>query len=156
MSQQRNKETIRRLVDAHNRQDAKAGAACFAAGATDHGRPIGPEGIKRVYENLYRTFPDFHWDLQVLIGEGEWVAARILVTGTHLGTPNLPVLGGLMHEAEPTGRKISILNIHMYRMAADGLIIEHSAARDDLGMMQQLGLLPATRHPAGDTSRPDT
>jgi len=34
------------------------------------------------------------------------------------------------------------------------MIAEHRAVRDDLGMMQQLGLLPTTSHPAGDISRP--
>jgi len=27
----------------------------------------------------------------------------------------------------------------------DGLIVEHRASRDDIGMMQQLGLLPAVK-----------
>ena len=150
-----NKATIRRMVDAHNRQDANAGAACFAAGSSHQGRPVGPEGMEKVYRSLYQTFPDFHWDLQVLLAEDEWVSAQVLMSGTHLGVPDLPVLGGLVHEAEPTSKKVSVLNIHIYRMR-EGLIADHSAVRDDLGMMQQLGLLPATHHTAGDTSRPAT
>ncbi len=152
MSVEDNKATVSRLVEAHNRQDAAAAAACFAVGATNHGRPAGPEGMEQVYRSLYSAFPDFHWDLQVLLAEDEWVSAMVLMTGTHLGDPALPVFGGLMHTAQPTGKHVSVLNIHVYRMAS-GLIVEHSAARDDLGMMQQLGLLPATRHVAGDPSR---
>ena len=34
----------------------------------------------------------------------------------------------------------------------DGAIVEHAATRDDLGMLQQLGLLPAIEHAAGDLS----
>ena len=108
--------------------------------------------MERVYRDLYATFPDFHWDLQVLLAEGDWVCAEVLMTGTHRGTPSLPVFGGLMHGTAPTGKAVSVLNIHVYRFAS-GLIIEHSAVRDDLGMMQQLGLLPATDHAAGDISR---
>jgi hypothetical protein len=67
--------------------------------------------------------------------------------------PDLPVLGGLLHGVPPTGKCVSVLNIHVYRLA-DGLIAEHRAVRDDLGLMQQLGLLPTTSHPAGDISRP--
>ncbi len=152
MSVEDNKATVRRLVKAHNRQDAAAAAACFAAGATNHGRPAGPEGMEQVYRDLYSTFPDFHWDLQVLLAEDEWVSAKVLMTGTHRGTPGLPVFGGLMHTAQPTGKHVSVFNIHLYRMAS-GLVVEHGAVRDDLGMMQQLGLLPATRHAAGDLSR---
>ena len=152
MSIDDNKATVRRLVDAHNRQDAAAAASCFAPGATNHGRPAGPEGMEQVYRELYTVFPDFHWELQVLLAENDWVCAKVLNTGTHLGTPSLPVFGGLMHTVKPTGNRVSVHNIHVYRMES-ALIVEHSAVRDDLGMMQQLGLLPPTSHAAGDMSR---
>jgi predicted ester cyclase len=101
------------------------------------------------------VFPDFHWDLQVLLAENDWVCAKVLNTGIHLGTPSLPVFGGLMHTVKPTRRQVSVHNIHVYRMGA-ALIVEHGAVRDDLGMMQQLGLLPATGHAIGDLSRSAT
>jgi predicted ester cyclase len=148
-----NKALIRRLAAAHNRQNAAAAASCFAAAATNHGQRAGTAGMERVYESLYLAFPDYHWELQLLLAEEEWVTAQILMTGTHLGTPLLPVFGGLLHEAAPTGKRVAVENIHIYRID-NGLIAEHSAVRDDLGMMQQLGLLPATRHAAGDMSRP--
>ncbi len=47
-----NKATVRRLVDAHNRQDAAAAAACFAAAGTNHERVAGPAGMEHVYKNL--------------------------------------------------------------------------------------------------------
>jgi predicted ester cyclase len=150
-----NKALIRRLAAAHNRQDAAAAASCFAAHATNHGHRAGREGMQRVYESLYLAFPDYHWELQVLLAEAEWVTAQIMMTGTHLGTPALPVFGGLLHEAEPTGKRVIVENIHLYRID-NRLIAEHSAVRDDLGMMQQLGLLPTTSHAAGDMSRPFT
>jgi len=148
-----NKATIRRLVDAHNRQDAAGAAACFSDKATNHGRVVGAAGMERVYGNLYATFPDFHWEIQALFGENDWIALKVLNTGTHLGVPDLPVFGGLIHGVKPTGKRVSVFNIHLYQME-DGLILNHSAVRDDLGMMQQLGLLPETRHDEGDMSRP--
>ena len=153
MSVAENKISIRRLVDAHNRRDAAAAAACFAPGATNHGRAAGPEGMEQVYRELYLAFPDFHWDLKVLLAEDDWISAKVVMSGTHRGTPTLPVFGGLMHSVAPTGKRVSVENIHIYRMES-GLVADHSAVRDDLGMMQQLGLLPATDHAAGDTSRP--
>jgi predicted ester cyclase len=150
---EQNKALIRRLAAAHNRQDATAAASCFAADATNHGHRAGREGMERVYQSLYAAFPDYHWNLQLLIAEEEWVTAQIMMTGTHLGTPALPVFGGLLHESAPTGRRVAVENIHIYRIH-NGLIAEHSAVRDDLGMMQQLELLPTTNHPAGDLSRP--
>jgi predicted ester cyclase len=153
MTVEANKALIRRLMAAHNRQDAATAAGCFAADATNHGHRVGREGMERVYQSLYKAFPDYHWDLQLLLAEDVWVTAQVLMTGTHLGTPALPVLGGLLHDAAPTGKHVAIENIHIYRVN-DGLIVEHSAVRDDLGMMQQLGLLPTTNHVAGDLSRP--
>jgi predicted ester cyclase len=148
-----NKATIRRLVDAHNRQDASGAAAFFASGATNHGHVVGPSGMERVYKSLYATYPDYHWEIRALFGEGDWVALHVLQTGTHLGTPELPVFGGLIHNVPPTGKVVSVANIHLYQMQ-DGLIAKHSAVRDDLGMMQQKGLMPETFHVAGDMSRP--
>ena len=108
--------------------------------------------MQRVYRSLYATFPDYHWEIQAFFGDGDWVALHVLQTGTHLGTPELPVFGGLIHKVPPTGKRISVPNIHLYQMK-DGLILRHSAVRDDLGMMQQMGLLPRTLHAAGDMSR---
>ena len=109
--------------------------------------------MERVYKNLYATFPDYHWEIQTLFGEDDWVALHVLQTGTHLGTPKLPVLGGLIHNVAPTGKVISVPNIHIYQIQ-DGLIVKHTAVRDDLGMMQQMGLMPETLHASGDISRP--
>ena len=136
-----NKATVRALVAAHNRQDAAAAAAFFADDATNHGRPAGRRGMERLYRSLYQAFPDFHWEVRTLIGEDDRVAAEVLMTGTHRGMPELPVFGGLMHREPPTGKPVSVLNMHLYRFR-DGLIVQHAAVRDDLVMMQQLGLLP--------------
>jgi len=148
-----NKATIRRLVDAHNRQDASGAAACFASTGTNHGRLAGPSGMERVDRNLYAVFPNYHWEIQTLFGEDDRIALHIIQTGTHLGAPELPVFGGLITNAAPTGKTVSVPNIHLCEMR-DGLIVKHSAVRDDLGMMQQMGLLPETQHAAGDMSRP--
>ena len=148
-----NKTAILRLVQAHNRQDAQAAAACFAPAGTNHGREAGPEGMEKIYRNLYATFPNYHWEIQTLFGEDDWVALHVIQTGTHQGKPSLPVFGGLIHNVEPTGKSVSVPNIHLYQMK-DGLIVKHVAVRDDLGMMQQIGLLPQVSHAAGDLSRP--
>ena len=147
-----NKATIRRLLDAHNRQDAAGAAACFVEAATNHGEVVGRSGMERVYRSLYAAFPDYRWQIQALFGEDDWVAAQVLMTGTHLGVPELPVFGGLMHGASPTGKSVAVLNIHIYQMQG-GLVAKHAAVRDDLGMMRQLGLLPAIAQPAGDMPR---
>ena len=153
MTREEKEALIRRHVEAHNRHDAAAAVACFAPGVTNHGHAAGQAGMVQIYESLYTAFPDFHFAIEQLLVDGDWVTGMYRQTGTHLGVPALPVVGGLLHQAPPTGRRVSVRNVHLYRIA-DGLIVEHHAVRDDLGMMQQLGLLPSTVHPAGDISRP--
>ena len=48
---------------------------------------------------------------------------------------------------QPTERRFEVQHIHMMQVRG-GEVVEHFATRDDLGMMQQLGLLPASL-PAG-------
>lgn len=42
-----------------------------------------PEYIRNL-EVVVEAFPDYHWDLQHLLVDGEWVAAHLIDTGTHL------------------------------------------------------------------------
>jgi ribosomal protein S18 acetylase RimI-like enzyme/predicted ester cyclase len=144
---------IHRLVEAHNRHDSEAATACFTPGITNHGRAAGRDGMAAIYRSLYQAFPDFHFEVEQLVIDGAWATAVYRMTGTHAGSPEFPVLGGLLVDVPPTGQRVDVLNIHVYRIEG-GLIAEHRAVRDDLGMMQQLGLLPTTHHPAGDISRP--
>ncbi len=65
----------------------------------------------------------------------------------NLGTPELPVLGGLLIGVAPTGRQFTVQSIHFYRVVGDE-IVEHRAVRDDLGIMQQLGLSNRRIRPA--------
>lgn len=55
----------------------------------------------------------------------------------------------MLVQVPPTGRHFEVQHIHMLQLRA-GKIVEHFANRDDLGMMQQLGLLPA---PGSDGKR---
>ena len=143
-------ELVRQVLAAANRQDAEAWAAFYAPACTNHGRPVGRAGMLAVFKSLLQAFPDFHFEERSLVAEGDAVAAELIMSGTHTGAPDLPVLGGLLTGVPPTGRRVSVENIHIYRFQ-DGVIADHRAVRDDLGLMQQLGLLPAS--PA-DVSRP--
>jgi predicted ester cyclase len=52
------------------------------------------------------------------------------------------VNGDMLVGVPPTGRR-EVQHIHMLQVC-DGKIVEHFANRDDLGMMQQLGLIPTS------------
>ena len=99
----------------------------------DHGdarAPHGPDGIKGVVLWLRAAFPDLTYESEDAFGDGDRVALRCTVRGTHRGE----LLGH-----PPTGRSFAAQQIHIFRVE-DGRIAEHWACRDDVGMMRQLGL----------------
>ena len=149
MSADDNKALIRRLFAAHCRQDVEAAVACFSPDAVNHDRRVGREGMEQVYRAHYTTFPDYHWEEKLLVAEGPWVTALVLVSGTHLGIPERRILADIAPDTEPTGKRWEALHAHFYRIE-DGLIVEHEAVRDDWGVVKQLGLqLPTSNRDRG-------
>ncbi len=147
MSPEDIKALIQRLYgEGINRQDAVAAAAFYASDAKNHGRTVGREGMRKVFEALFSVFPDFFYRIEEATAEGDRVVCKVTMTGTHLGEPTLPqVFGGMLAGVAPTGRKVKVLQFHSFRVR-DGQITEHAAVRDDLGMLKQLQLIEA---PAG-------
>jgi len=140
-----NKRVIERLYsEGTNRQDAVASAAFYSPDAKNHGRTVGREGMQKVFEALFSTFPDFQYRIDEATAEGDRVVCKVTMTGTHLGQPmSLPeAFGGMLKGVAPTGRKVQVLQFHSFRLSG-GSITEHSAVRDDLGMCKQLGLISA-------------
>jgi predicted ester cyclase len=138
-----NKRLIERLyAEGMNRQDAAAGAAFYAPDAKNHGRTVGREGMRKVFDALFSTFPDFHYRIDEMTSEDDRVVCKLTMTGTHLGRPDaLPeAFGGMLARVAPTGRKVQVLQFHSFRVS-NGAITEHAAVRDDLGMCKQLGLV---------------
>jgi steroid delta-isomerase-like uncharacterized protein len=95
------------------------------------GEDPGYEGFRLRLGRLRAAFPDFHMEVEDVVVEGDMVAYRATVTGTHRGE----LLG-----VPPTGRTFRVQHIHMLRMR-DGRTCEHWASRDDLGMLIQLGVV---------------
>ena len=77
------------------------------------------------------TFPDVRITIEEMIAEGDKVAIRIVARGTHKGD--------LMGIA-PTGRAVTVNEQH-FVCFADGKIVEYWGVEDNLGMMQQLGVV---------------
>ena len=116
----------------------------FAVDARNHGVPVGRKGLLRVLSDIYTTFPDWRMEIVSLDAVGSDVVVRCIVSGTHKGVGRIPVNGGLLVGVPPTGKSFKVQHIHWYTLK-DGLIVEHRANRDDIGMMQELGLLPAVK-----------
>jgi steroid delta-isomerase-like uncharacterized protein len=90
-------------------------------------------GAKLAVEWLLSVFPDHRFDIEDAAAEGNAVAVRGTMGGTHEGD-----LTGIA----PTGKRVAVQQTHWFRVA-DGKVAEHWAVRDDLGMMRQLGVMPS-------------
>jgi steroid delta-isomerase-like uncharacterized protein len=96
------------------------------------GSAAGGEGMRQASEVFRQAFPDWRSDVQQMIAEGDLVAEHFVAHGTHRGS----VMG-----EPPTGQHVVLRGINIFRMAGDK-IIERWGRLDDLGMLQQLGLVP--------------
>ena len=139
-----NLSLVQRQHDAFNSGDMNAAAEFFAEDSRNHGRQVGRAGVRAVLNDIQGTFPDVQLTIQNFVVDGEWVVVRCTFSGTHRGVGRIPVNGGMLVGVQPTGKRFEVQHIHMYQLQ-NGKIVEHFANRDDLGMMQQLGLLPAAK-----------
>jgi predicted ester cyclase len=96
------------------------------------------------FEDLVRTFPDWHWSIVDLVADGDAVVVLTRASGTHRGIQRLPLNGGLMVGVEPTGRHFETLHIHWFTLRKSK-IVRDDRTRDDVGMYRQLGLWPQGR-----------
>ena len=90
-------------------------------------------GAKLAVEWLLSVFPDHRFEIEDAVADGNTVAVRGTMGGTHEGD--------LMGIA-PTGKRVAVQQKHWFRVA-DGKVAKHWAVRDDLGMMRQLGVMPS-------------
>jgi len=123
------------VEDAWNKGDLRLADRMFTASATLHYRgqtislttDFGTQTIK----NWRTAFPDFHFELEDMIIQGNKVVLRIPFTGTHQGK----FMG-----AEPTGRKIRVTETLILRIE-DNKIAEMWEDYDEYGMRIQLGII---------------
>lgn len=110
---------------------------------TIHDREIaeemrGPELYKTLASMTRESFPDMAFTIDDAVEEGEKVALRWTMTGTHDG----PMFG-----IEPTGKEVELTAIEINRFE-DGALIETWTQSDMLGLMQQLDVV-ASRNGGG-------
>ena len=99
-------------------------------------QPTGPEGVKGVVAMFQSGMPDLKVVIEDMIAEGDKVAVRYTLEGTHEGD---------LFGVPPTGQRLSIKSIAVGR-GSDGKIRDHWRVTDSLDMMQQLGVIPAPEH----------
>ena len=95
------------------------------------GIPSGIEGAKAAHRIMLAGFPDYQTIIDDIFAEGDKVAARITVTGTHMGDfMGIP----------PTSKHVLFTGIYIARIANEK-IVEHWGEEDGVSLLQQLGIL---------------
>jgi steroid delta-isomerase-like uncharacterized protein len=133
-----NKAVVRDFIDAlFSRGELDAVDTYLAADFINHDPPLNVtadrEGMRSAAAMFRTGFPDWHSELHELIAEGDLVVERFTASGTHRGEA-LGVPG--------TGWTVSLRGINIFRVR-DGLIVERWGRLDELGLLRQLGLVPA-------------
>ena len=101
--------------------------------------PQGREGLRQTLATLEHDLDSPTTVVHRVVAQGDLVVVQLTMQGRHVAS-TMPLLTGL----PPTGREVAWDFIHIWRVA-DGLIAEHWACRDDVGLLAQVGGWP----PAG-------
>jgi len=90
----------------------------------------GTDGFRQMVKDARAIFPDIHYTIDEMFGEGDKLAVQYTMTGT---------MKGAMMSIPPTGKQIKATVAFFYRFE-DGKEAEALPFSDSLTMFQQLGI----------------
>jgi steroid delta-isomerase-like uncharacterized protein len=144
MSAEDNKALVRRFFeDSWNKHHPAVVDEIFSADFVDRspelpGIPHTREGVKQLMGMYLRGFPDATITVEDQLVDGDRVVTRWTGRGTHTGE---------FMDLPPTRKTVTVAGIQIDRISG-GTIVESWTSFDQLGMLQQLGAVPASRQPA--------
>jgi predicted ester cyclase len=137
LSADANKEIVRRLTIEPWEGNLGVIDEYVAADYVGHDPSIpdlhGPDGMKEFMTGYLAAFPDARITIDGILAEGDLVTVRWTARGTHQGD-----LMGI----SPTGKQVTVTGISIARLTG-GKVVEEWTNWDTLGMLQQLGVVPA-------------
>jgi steroid delta-isomerase-like uncharacterized protein len=135
MSKEVNMAVLGKFAEAVGTGNFDAFKEVVSPGNIDHdpavGQVPGPEGYRMFFSGLRTAFPDMSVTLDTMVADDESIAFAYTLTGTQTG----PLMG-----VAPTGKKIKIRGMQISKFK-DGKMVERWGSSDELGMLQQLGIL---------------
>ncbi len=137
MANPQNEATVRRVLEFMNQPQFPTDYEQYFDPSFEGHVPIpsarGPQGYRDIYNFWHGAFPDVHATIQQLFSDGDYVGAHWQIRGTHtrdfFGTP-------------PTGKQVEVSATGIFR-CRNGKIVEGWVNPDQLGLMQQLGIVKA-------------
>lgn len=136
MSGEQNKAILRQVIENWNKGDLNAYLQLYDSGCAMHGYQgvgSGLEEIQKFYEDFWAAFPDSQIELDSVVAEGDKVACHFILTAIHQGN-----LMGI----PPTGKQVKLTGSTILRFV-NGKCVERWSQSDFLGLLQQLGVVPA-------------
>ena len=136
MSTEANKTIVRRFFEAFNAGDLDAVAELCAPNVVVHNSgapdPLSLDAFKQLAGAFLAAFPGGEHTIEDMIGEEDKIVTRVVYHGTHTGD-----LMGM----PPTGNQVAVPAMIIDQIANDK-IVETWRLFDQMGMMQQLGVIP--------------
>jgi steroid delta-isomerase-like uncharacterized protein len=133
-----NKVVMHRFTEFINTASEKLAHELISPGAVFHVpgqlEPMrGPAGYLAIIGMMRSGFPDIQWTLDEMVAEGDKVAARFTMRGTHTGS---------FFGVPATGKSIAVQAMNFYRLT-DGRFVEERGQPDMLGLLKQIGAMPS-------------
>jgi steroid delta-isomerase-like uncharacterized protein len=132
------KRTLEGFERMFNQGDLDYVDRALASNAVDHQEPPGTDfaaHLKNVISTLRTAFPDLRFDVHELISEGNTVACRSTMSGTHQGPLRIGPMAGLPVD----GKRIEVPHMHFFRYDADGRLTDLWHVWGTLMLARQLG-----------------
>jgi len=135
VSTESNKAVVRRFIaEVWNAGNLDAADELVHPEYAISGIGTGPDAVRHNV-SIYRTaFPDLECVVEQLIAEGDWVAVRLTLRGTHLGP-----LGDIL----ATGKPVTMKELVFWQVESGKLRAIWSQG-DALGLRIQIGAIPAS------------
>jgi predicted ester cyclase len=136
MTTEQNKAIVRRwFAEMINTNNAGIAEELIHPRYVNHFLPgqTGPGAEKQIMTLFFSAFPDLQGTIEDLFAEGDRVAVRLVWRGTNSGSFN-----GM----QPTHKQVAFGTTNIFRLV-DGKIAENWPQVDMMGLMQQLGAIPA-------------
>jgi predicted SnoaL-like aldol condensation-catalyzing enzyme len=136
-SAEQNKALVRRFYEEIDKGNLGILDELVAENYIDHspppfpGLPPGREGVKQAFHIFQQATPGCH-RIEDQIADSDKVVTRLTSIGKHEG--DLP-------GAPRTGNELKVTSITIHRIA-NGKLVEKWSAKDELGLLQQLGMIP--------------
>jgi predicted ester cyclase len=137
MSTEQNKERVKQAVQVFNNPETRESyfdfydSSCVLHGYPPE-MPPNVEGMRQFYRGVWAAFPDCEVVAEDLIAEGDKVAGRYVLQGTHTGE----FMG-----IAPTGNRIAVRAAAVFRLV-NGKCVERWQYFDEAGLLRQLGAMP--------------